>query len=274
MSAIMSTHQSTAVVPNITIMLNNLHTVHRSQRQSNTGPLDRPQPSLAPTGDRKVAVLSINVNGFNAACQKELLEYLTQQYDSHDVLLPQEVKLAPAKQAAARDCLLRIDYTNVAINSIAGSNGVLIAVCSTLVNPIFTCDMLGCDLPDARGRVMTMTTSDPPITIVCAYLPFCNPLTDDIAPRCSAFRSHFTTYIFELAANTPDRQRSLIVAGDLQVALTDRDESVTLVPPGPGSTYQERLDHNNLVSTSNLIDSYRALRYDTARVVVVGMEMA
>ena len=107
---------------------------------------------------------------------------------------------------------------------------------------------------------MTMTTLDPPVTIVCAYLPFCNPLTDDIAPRCSAFRSHFTTYISELAVNTPDRQRSLIVAGDLQVALTDLDEYVTLIPPSPGSTYQERLDHNNFVSTCNLVDSYRALR--------------
>ena len=48
MSAIISTHESTAVVPDITTMLSNLHTVHRSQRQSNTGPLDRPQPSLAP----------------------------------------------------------------------------------------------------------------------------------------------------------------------------------------------------------------------------------
>jgi exonuclease III len=222
--------------------------------------LDRPQPSLAIAGDRRVAVLSINVNGFNAACFKGLLEYFTQQYDSHDVLLLQEVKLAPAKQAAARDSLLRIGYTHVATNSIAGSNGVLIAVRSTLVNPIFTCDIPGCDLPDARGRIMTMTTSDPPVTVVCAYLPFCNPLTDDIAPRCSAFRARFTQYITELAEKTPHRQRSLIVAGDLQVALTDRDESVTLVPPGPGSTYQERLDHSNFVSTCNLVDSYRALR--------------
>jgi exonuclease III len=147
-----------------------------------TGPLDRPQPSLAIAGDRKVAVLSINVNGFNAACVKGLLEYLTQQYDSHDVLLLQEVKLAPAKQAAARDSLLRIGYTYVAINSIAG-----IAVRSTLVNPMFTCDIPGCDLPDARRRIMTMTTSDPPVTVVCAYLPFCNPLTDDIDPAAPRF---------------------------------------------------------------------------------------
>ena len=192
MSAIMSTHANAAVIPDVATMLSNLHTVHRSQRQSISGPLDRPQPSLAIAGDRKVAVLSINVNGFNAACTEGLLNYMAQQYDSHDVLLLQEVKLAPAKQAAARDSLLRIGYTNVAINSIAGSNGVLIAVRSTLVNPIFTCDIPGCDLPDAHGRIMTMTTSDPPVTVVCAYLPFCNPLTDDIAPRCSAFRTHFT----------------------------------------------------------------------------------
>ena len=51
-----------------------------------------------------------------------------------------------------------------------------------------------------------------------------------------------------------------IVAGDLQVALTDLDESVTLIPPSPGSTYQERLDHNIFVSTYKLVDSYRALR--------------
>ena len=151
MSAIMATHANALVIPDVATMLNNLHTVHRSQRQSLTGPLDRPQPSLAMAGDRKVAVLSINVNGFNAACFKGLLEYLTQQYDSHDVLLLQEVKLTPAKQAAARDSLLRIGYTYVAINSIAGSNGVLIAVRSTLVNPVFTCDIPGCALPDARG---------------------------------------------------------------------------------------------------------------------------
>jgi exonuclease III len=109
---------------------------------------------------------------------------------------------------------------------------------------------------------MTMTTSDPPVTVVCAYLPFCNPLTEDIAPRCSTFRTHFTSYIAELANNMPHRQRSLIIGGDLQVALTDRNESVTLIPPSPGSTDQERMDHANLVSTAHLIDSYRALRPD------------
>ena len=240
MAAIIALHTADATAPNVSTMLSNLHTIHRSQRQSLTGPLDTPQPSLAIAGDRRVSVLSINANGFNAACSKGLLDYLDQQYASHDVLLLQEVKLAPHKQAAARNLLLGSGYAHVAINSIAGSNGVLIAVKSALVNPVFTCDIPGCDLPDSRGRVMTMTTADPPVTIVCAYLPFCNPLTQDIAPRCSTFRSHFTKYVSELTANTPSRQRSLIVAGDLQVALTELDESVILVPPSPGSTYQEK----------------------------------
>ena len=105
--------------------------------------------------------------------------------------------------------------------------------------------------------IMTMTTCDPPVTVVCAYLPFCNPLIDDIAPRCSTFRAAFTTYIADLAANSPHRQRSLIIGGDLQVALTDLDESVSLMPPSPGSTEQERMDHATLVSSACLIDSYR-----------------
>ena len=207
-------------------------------------------------------MLSINVNRFNTACQKGFLHYLDQCRESHDVLLLQEVKLAPAKHAKARDSLLALGYAHVAINSIAGSSGVLIAVRSTLVQPRFTCDIPGCDLVDSRGRVMTMTTSDPPITVVCAYLPFCNPLIEDIAPRCSVFRASFTAYISELATNSPHRKRSLIIGGDLQVALTDQDESVSLMPPSPGSTDQERTDHATLVSSGNLIDSYRVLRPD------------
>jgi hypothetical protein len=120
--------------------------------------------------------------------------------------------------------------------------------------------MPGCDLVDSRGRVMTMTTCDPPVTVVCAYLPFCNPLIDDIAPRCSAFRAAFTAYITDLADDSPHRQRSLIIGGDLQVALTNLDESVSLMPPSPGSTDQERIDHATLVSSACLIDSYRFLR--------------
>jgi hypothetical protein len=68
MAAIIASHTDKASNPNVATMLSNLHTIHRSQRQSLTGPLDTPQPSLAIAGDRRVAVLSINVNGFNAAC--------------------------------------------------------------------------------------------------------------------------------------------------------------------------------------------------------------
>lgn len=107
---------------------------------------------------------------------------------------------------------------------------------------------------------MTVTTADPPVVVVCAYLPFVNPLTDDIAPRCSAFRQRFGTYVADLASGTPHRQRSLIIGGDLQVALTPRDESITLTPPGPGSTELERKDHATFVSKAKLIDSYRTLR--------------
>ena len=139
--------------------------------------------------------------------------YLEQRIESHDVLLLQEVKLAPAKHAKARDALLALGYAHVAINSIAGSSGVLIAVCPTLAQPMFTCDIPGCDLVDSRGRVMTMTTSDPPVTVVCAYLPFCNPLVDDIAPRCFAFRASFTAYICDLAANSLHRQRCDLTYG-------------------------------------------------------------
>ena len=238
MQAIMSTYAAVSPV----VSLSHLHVMHKSLQQSNTHPLHCPQPSLAPAGDRTVSVLSLNDNGFNAACTKGLLRYLEQRFESHDVLLLQEVKLAPAKHAKARDALLALGYAHVAINSIAGSSGVLITVRPTLAQPMFTCDIPGCDLVDSRGRVMTMTTSDPPITVVCAYLPFCNPLIDDIAPRCSTFRATFTKYICDLAANSPHRQRSLIIGGDLQVALTDQDESVSLMLPSPGSTDQERID--------------------------------
>ena len=76
--------------------------------------MDTPQPSLAVAGDRRVSVLSINVNGFNAACRKGLLDYIHQQLESHDVLLLQEVKLAPDKQPAARNLLLAAGYAHVA----------------------------------------------------------------------------------------------------------------------------------------------------------------
>ena len=138
MAAIIASHIPDATAPDVPTMLSNLHTIHNSHRQSLSGPLDTPQPSLAVAGDRRVSVLSINVNGFNAACRKGLLHYIHQQLESHDVLLLQEVKLAPDKQPAARNLLLAAGYAHVAINSVAGSSGVLIAVKSTLVNPLFT----------------------------------------------------------------------------------------------------------------------------------------
>ena len=107
MKAIMSTHET--VSPSVS--LSPLHVMHRSLQQSNTHPLNRPQPSLAPAGDRQVSVMSLNVNGFNAACSKGLIGYLEQRFDSHDVLLLQEVKLAPAKHAKASDAVTRQHIT-------------------------------------------------------------------------------------------------------------------------------------------------------------------
>jgi hypothetical protein len=46
MAAIIASHTDNATTPNVATMLSNLHTAHRSQRQSLTGPLDIPSPDL------------------------------------------------------------------------------------------------------------------------------------------------------------------------------------------------------------------------------------
>ena len=246
-----------------TASLSALHSRHSTFRQSNVDKLSTPQPSLSPAGTTRISILSLNVNGFNSAFRSGLQEYLADQWDSHDVLLLQEVKLVPAKHSKATQLLQSIGYRDVAINSIAGQRGVLIAVKPLFPLPLYTCDIPASDLPDSRGRILTATWSDPPVTIVNAYLPFCNPEIPDMDSRCSLFRQAFTSYVKELQLGSYSRHRHVIVAGDFQVALTELDESVTCVPSSPGSTELERADHMHMLQQCSLIDSFRHLHPTT-----------
>ena len=259
MAAVKDAHTRHAATANLSA----LHARHTTFRQSNVDRLSSPQPLLAPAGTTHFRLLSLNVNGFNAAFRSGLQEYLVGQWDSHDVLLLQEVKLVPAKHNKAIALLTSIGYSDVAINSIAGQRGVLIAVKPLFPLPLYTCDIPSCDLPDSRGRILTATWSDPPVTVVNAYLPFCNPEIPDIDSRCSLFRQAFTSYVKALQIGAYSRQRHVIVAGDLQVAPTELDESVTCVPPSPGSTDLERMDHIHMVATCSLVDAFRYLHPTT-----------
>ena len=58
------------------------------------------------------------------------------------MLLLQEVKLVPVKNGKAVQLLKSIGYSDVAINSIAGQRGVLIAVKSLFPLPLYTCDIV------------------------------------------------------------------------------------------------------------------------------------
>ena len=116
---------------------------------------------------------------------------------------------------------------------------------------MFLCDFSNPDLPDPHGRVFTVVFNDPPVTIVCAYLAFHNPNTEDIETRCSGFRKYFNNYITDLVVEGKQRNRSVIVGGDLQVAPTVRDESITLRPPGPAALGGSRMSIRALPSILN-----------------------
>jgi exonuclease III len=100
-----------------------------------------------------------------SAVSKGIIGYLADRADSHDILLLQEVKLVPARHAKARQQLLDAGYISVTINCIFGMSGILIAVRPTLTTPMYMCDFPNPDLYDARGRVLTVVFSDPPVTI-------------------------------------------------------------------------------------------------------------
>ena len=259
MAAVQDAHTGHAA----TARLNVLHARHTTFRQSNVARLPAPQPSLSQAGTAHIRLLSLNVNGLNAAIRNGLQHFLESKWSSHDVLLLQEVKLVPTKHSKAIKALKSIGYSDVVINSISGQRGVLIAIRPLFPLPVCTCDMPSCDLPDSRGRILTATWSDPPVTLVNAYLPFNNPELPEADDRCSAFRQQFATYINDLQGGACDRSRSVIIAGDLQVAPTAADESVECVPPSPGSTDRERTDHAHMVRTCSLVDSFRSLHPST-----------
>lgn len=174
-----------------------------------------------------------------------------------------QVKLVPVKHGKAIQLLKSIGYSDVAINSVAGQRSVLSAIKPLFPVPLYTCDIPACDLPDSRGRILSATWPDPPVTVVNAYLPFCNPEFPEIDSRCSLFRQQFASYVQNLQIGANDRHRHVIVAGDLQVAPTGTDESVTCTSPSPGSTDLERADHTNLVHNCSLIDAFRYLHPTT-----------
>lgn len=68
-------------------------------------------------------------------------------------------------------------------------------------------------------------------------------LQPDIDTLSSLFRNRFSTFVRDLQTGAHDRGRHVMVTGDLQVAPTELDESVSLSPPSRSYKWAKKLDY-------------------------------
>jgi len=113
------------------------------------------------------------------------------------------------------------------------------------------------------GRILELALQFPPITIVAAYLPCYNTEVQgrsDYAPR---YMKCFASKYSHALKGARARGREYIICGDLQVAMTDLDQTENALPEGSGSTTAERQALEQLFTDSTYADFYRTCNPDT-----------
>ena len=201
-----------------------------------------------------VTILNINVNGFTSACSKGLLEYL--HATSHDILALTEVKLTPTKHNDAKKILYQAGYKSASIFSTKGQAGVLIA--SKLEeDPVYVHGLPREEPDEQEARHISATYQQPRLTVCVPYVPFNNADLKNREEYLKHFNNLFMLNINDILKGAQARNRDVVIAGDMQVAMTNLDQTDNAKPDGAGSTQLERHQHAQLLQLG-LRDAYRA----------------
>ena len=208
-------------------------------------------------GNDKMTVVLLNVCSLRAAWRKGLLDYLVAT--PHDVLVLTETRLPatnwPETKQAFHDLGYRtVDRTTTKMEGNAA--GILIATTLSKAHGEMGVIEQAIDT-HCDGRVLELALQFPPITIVGAYLPCHNTEVQGRSDYAPKYMKCFASKYVHALKGARDRGREYILCGDLQVAMTDLDQTENAVAEGSGSTTAECQALQELFTDSTYTDFYR-----------------
>ena len=212
-------------------------------------PLEYDKPNM-------LTVLLLNVCSLRSAWQKGLLDYITKK--PHDVLVLTETRLPADGWAETERAFKDLGYGYVGrttTKTLGNTAGVLIA--TTRRQPDL---MAAVEQPidvTQDGRVLELALQFPPITIVAAYLPCYNTEVQGRSDYAPKYMKCFASKYSHALNNARERGREYLICADLQVAMTDLDQTDNAVAEGSGSTTAERKALQELFTDSTYTDFYR-----------------
>ena len=213
--------------------------------------------------DNDITILLLNVCSLRAAWKKGLPQYLATK--PHDVLVLTETRLPPDGWMQVQQAFKALGYTHTFrtnTKTLRNDNGVLIA--TNRFQPESHC-MEAIEQPigeEKDGRILELTLQRPPITFVAAYLPCYNTNVQGRSEYAPRYMRAFASKYADALKSARDRKRAIVISGDLQVAMTDMDQTANATEGGSGSTKIEREALKDLFGDTRYTDLYRQLHPD------------
>jgi exodeoxyribonuclease III len=213
--------------------------------------------SLDHEGNDKMTVLLLNVCSLRAAWNKGLLNYLVAT--PHDVLVLTETRLPATKWQETKQAFHDLGYRTVGRTTTkteANAAGILIATTLSKAHGEMGITEQAIDT-ECDGRVLELSLQFPPITLVAAYLPCYNTEVTGRSEYAPKYMKCFASKYRHALQNARERGREYLICADLQVAITDLDQTDNAVEEGSGSTTAERQALQELFTDTTYTDFYR-----------------
>ena len=254
LAAIKDSHKLDAVMEFLEDSYINSHNSHTACRvgSGTTTQRSTEQPLTAPMVDNAYTILALNVNGIRSALDNGLTDLISAQQP--DIFVATELKLSQKHIASVKTIFAAL-FSSVEVYTSGTSAGILVA--TNMDSPAYVFGMPHVDPTNEEARLVTLGFQDPPITLLCTYVPFNNPNVPNRDISSQVFRSNLITLAAQMHPKRSQRSKHVLIVGDLQVAPTALDESIP-VPESPGSTSAERADFQSLINLG-YVDTFRHL---------------
>ena len=177
----------------------------------------------------------------------------------HDVLVLTETRLPAAKWQETKQAFQDLGYGTIGRTTAkteGNTAGILVATTLSKAHGEMEITDQAIDTV-CDGRVLELSLQFPPMTIVAAYLPCYNtdvPGRSEYAPK---YMKCFALKYCHALQNARERRREYLICADLQVAMTDLDQTDNALAEGSGSTTAERQALQELFTDSTYADFYR-----------------
>lgn len=222
-----------------------------------------PKPTMSVGLNRRLTVVAWNLNGIRSFVEKrgDLLKQLWER-DHLDILGITEHKVTDKARADEIESSIRKLLSGHDIRFIwsmcsykKGYAGSLAIVRGDLFERIEGTSFGYDTKPDPEGRIITLEFKN--TAVVIAYVPNSGMKLDRLKYRVGTWDKEFSNYCTDLS-----RTKSVIIAGDLNVAHRDEDiwnVDAPHIPKLAGTTSEERKSFQNRFLDAGFVDSFACM---------------